>query len=258
MTNDGDRPATTRVDLEISDGLAWITLDGPTARNALDLEAGAALIDICARIDADRSVGAAAIIGTGPAFCSGADTAALNRLRTASAAEGYDTLGAIYAAFQRFGTLSVPTVAAVNGPAVGAGLNLALAADLRIMADRAVLLSGFARIGLLPGGGHLHLLARAGGTVAATTLGVFNRTMTASAAQACGLVADVVPVEELRATVTRVTAHLAADPAMARALTADLRRTVLDAADWDRALAVERAAQMWSLTRTRPEPTPES
>ena len=257
MTTDGTA-GTTRVDLEIVDGLAWITLDGPAVRNALDLAAGTALIEICEQIDADPSVGAAAIIGAGSAFCSGADTAALNRLRTATAAEGYDTLGAIYAAFQRFGNLSVPTVAAINGPAVGAGLNLALAADLRIMAESAVLLSGFARIGLLPGGGHLHLLARAGGTVAATTLGVFDRSMKGSAAHACGLVADVVAAEDLRATVARFTAHLAADPQMARALTSDLRRTVLDPAEWDRALELERAAQMWSLTRTRPAPPQES
>ena len=71
----------------------------------------------------------------------------------------YTSLGGIYRAFTRVGQMQVPTIAAVRGAAVGAGINLMLATDLRIVADDARLISGFLRIGLHPGGGHFGLLA---------------------------------------------------------------------------------------------------
>jgi enoyl-CoA hydratase len=244
----------TRVDVVIADGAAWITLDGPQRRNALDQDAAADLIAACDRIDDDPDIGVAVITGAGSAFCSGADTAILNRLRTARADEGYDGLELLYAGFKRFATLTVPSVAAVNGAAVGAGLNLALAADLRVMADSAVFVSGFSAIGIHPGGGHLHLLARAAGPATAAAAGVFAQPVRAAQAVASGLAWAAVPADELAATCSELIAHLAADPPLARALAADLKRTVYDVAGWDRAVEVERARQMWSLTR----PTKES
>lgn len=246
--------AGTQVGLETAAGVAWITLDGPARRNALDAAAAADLTAACERVDADESVGAAVITGAGPAFCSGADTASLGRLRTAPADQLYDGLDELYGAFRRFGALRVPTVAAVNGPAVGAGLNLALAADIRIMADTAVLRSGFAAIGLHPGGGHLYLLDRAGSGLAAA-MGVFAQPLTAERAVASGLAWAAVPAGELRSAVTALVAHLAADPPLARALAATLGRTVASRGEtgWDQAIEVERARQMWSAARPRKE-----
>ncbi len=239
----------TRIDLTVTHGIARITLDGPGTHNALDADAASALIEACAQIDADPTVGAAIVTGHGPAFCSGADRQVLNRLRCVPADEAYEGLEGLYAAFRRFGALTVPTIAAVNGPAVGAGLNLALAADLRVMATTAVLISGFAEIGLHPGGGHLHVLARAGGAGIAAAAGVFARPITADHAVAAGLVFAAVPAADLPSTATELVAHLAADPPLARALAATLRRTVADPAEWDRAVEIERARQMWSLAR---------
>jgi enoyl-CoA hydratase len=241
----------TRIDVSVIDGTAWITLDGPQRRNALDQKAAADLVAACERIDADPSIGAAVITGAGSAFCSGADTTILNGLRTARADQGYEGLDVLYEGFRRFAELSVPTVAAVNGAAVGAGFNLALAADLRIAADTATFISGFAAIGLHPGGGHLHLLARAGGPVTAAAAGVFAQPIRAEKAVATGLVWAAVPATELRATAADLVQHLAADPPLARALAADLHRTVFDHGDWERAIEVERARQMWSLTRPK-------
>lgn len=243
----------TAVDLAIGDGIAWITLDGPERRNALDRQAAADLMAACETIDNDPSVGAAVITGAGNAFCSGADTDVLNGLRTARADQGYDGLDLLYRGFRCFAALQVPTVAAVNGAAVGAGLNLALAADLRVASENALFLSGFAAIGIHPGGGHLHLLARAAGASAAAAAGVFAQPIRADRAVATGLAWSAVPPAELRSTVNSLLAHLAADPALARALAADLHRTVFDSADWDRAVEIERARQMWSLTRTPKE-----
>jgi enoyl-CoA hydratase len=241
--------ASTRVDLAVDAGAARITLDGPERRNALDAQAARDLAAACAAIDADPGVGVAVITGAGPVFCSGADTGALNRLRTARPDEAYDGLEAVYLGFRRFAELTVPTVAAVNGPAVGAGLNLALAADLRVASTEAVFVSGFAPHGIHPGGGHLHLIARAAGAGAAAYLGVFGQRMRSDQALATGLVSAVVAPAELPDTVRSMVAHLAADPALARALAADLRRTVSDPAAWERAVEIERARQMWSLAR---------
>jgi enoyl-CoA hydratase len=241
--------ASTRVDLAVDAGAARITLDGPERRNALDAQAARDLAAACAAIDADPGVGVAVITGAGPVFCSGADTGALNRLRTARPDEAYDGLEAVYLGFRRFAELTVPTVAAVNGPAVGAGLNLALAADLRVASTEAVFVSGFAPHGIHPGGGHLHLIARAAGAGAAAYLGVFGQRMRSDQALATGLVSAVVTPAELPDTVRSMVAHLAADPALARALAADLRRTVSDPAAWERAMEIERARQMWSLAR---------
>ncbi|MFJ2443543.1 enoyl-CoA hydratase-related protein [Streptomyces sp. NPDC087658] len=241
--------AATRIEMETKDGVAWITLDGPETRNALDARASEALIAACDRIDADPEVGAAVITGTGRAFCSGADTDVLASLRSARADEGYDGLDVLYAGFRRFAGLRVPTVAAVNGAAVGAGLNLALAADLRVMAQDALLVSGFAAVGIHPGGGHLHLLGRAAGSTAAAAMGVFARRVRGAEAVGLGLAWAAVPAVDLHPTVRELIAHLAADPELARALKADLRLTVLDGTAWERSVEIERARQMWSLTR---------
>ncbi|MCU1655430.1 MAG: Enoyl-CoA hydratase/isomerase [Pseudonocardiales bacterium] len=243
----------TRIDVAVADGIAWITLDGPDTRNALDARSASDLITACDDVDADRTVGVAVVIGAGRGFCSGADTAALNRLRKARPDEVYDGLDDLYRAFRRIGAMAVPTVAAVNGAAVGAGVNLALAADLRIVADSATFISGFAAIGLHPGGGHLHLLARSGGTGVAAAAGVFVQPVPAAVAVASGLAWTAVPVDQLRDTVSRTVTHLAADPELARALAATLHRTVTNPAAWDQAVEIERARQMWSLSRPRKE-----
>jgi enoyl-CoA hydratase len=243
----------TQVKLHVSNGAARITLDGPETRNALDAPAAADLRAVCAQIDDDATVGAAIITGVGPAFCSGADTRVLDTLRGARPDEIYDGLDELYAAFRRFGQLRVPTLAAINGAAVGAGLNLALAADLRIVASDALLVSGFARLGLHPGGGHLHLLGRAGGIGPAAAAGVFAQPISADRAVATGLAWTSVPAADLLRVAEGSVAHLAADPALARALATTLRQTAADPAAWDRAVEIERARQMWSLSRPAKE-----
>jgi enoyl-CoA hydratase len=144
-------------------------------------------------------------------------------------------------------------VAAVNGPAVGAGVNLALAADLRVCSTTAGFTSGFAAIGLHPGGGHLHLVARTSNAAAAAAMGVFARSVDAAQAVRLGLVWDVVEPSRLRATVDEATEHLARDPDLARALASSFRESVRPLDQWDRAIAIELERQVWSLDRTPKE-----
>lgn len=244
-------PASTRVVVAVESGVARITLDGPERRNALDASSAEALVAACDGIDSDAGIGAAVITGAGAAFCSGADTAVLRRARIAAPDEAYELLDALYSGFRRFAQLRVPTVAAVAGAAVGAGLALALAADVRIATPEARFLSGFAPLGLHPGGGHLHLIDRAAGAGAAAHLAVFGRALRGEALLAAGLVSEIVAADDLEDTLASMTAHLGADPALARALKDDLRRTVADPCAWDRAMEIERARQMWSLARRK-------
>jgi enoyl-CoA hydratase len=241
---------STKIELVLESGAAWITLNGPERRNALDVQAARDLVNVCDIINADPAIGVAIVTGVGRSFCSGADTDAISRIRVDPPDAAYEGLEHLYAGFRRFAELTVPTIAAVNGAAVGAGLNLALAADLRVASTDARFVSGFAPLGIHPGGGHLHLIARAGGAGAAAFLGVFGQNMRSEQALASGLVSAVTAPELLLDTVRMMIADLTADPDLARALAADLRRTVSDLGEWDRAMEIERARQMWSLARS--------
>ncbi|MEN0140567.1 MAG: enoyl-CoA hydratase-related protein [Rhodococcus sp. (in: high G+C Gram-positive bacteria)] len=243
---------TTSVRLEVRSNVAWITLDGVDTRNSLDGNSAQALVEACDAVDNDPSVGAVVITGAGSAFCSGADRTALRDLSSARPHEAYEVLDSLYRAFRRFGEVTVPSIAAVNGGAVGAGLNLALASDVRVAADNALLVPGFAENGIHPGGGHFHLLERAAGRQAAAALGVLGQRLTGSAAADIGLVWEAVPVAELDEAAQRLAEPVARDPELARALARSLRLTTAPPSAWQSATEVERARQMWSLSRPRP------
>jgi enoyl-CoA hydratase len=243
---------TTSVRFDVRSNVAWITLDGVDTRNSLDRNSAQALVDACDAVDDDPSVGAVVITGAGSAFCSGADRAALRNLASAQPHEAYEALDSLYRAFRRFGEVTVPSIAAINGAAVGAGLNLALSADVRLAAEDALLVPGFAENGIHPGGGHFHLLERAAGRQAAAALGVFGRRLTGASAADIGLVWDAVPVADLAEAAQRLAEPVARDPELARALANSLRLTTTPPRAWQAAIEVERARQMWSLSRPRP------
>ncbi|PQP13059.1 enoyl-CoA hydratase-related protein [Rhodococcus opacus] len=243
---------TTSVRFDVRSNVAWITLDGVDTRNSLDRNSAQALVDACDAVDDDPSVGAVVITGAGSAFCSGADRSALRNLASAQPHEAYEALDSLYRAFRRFGEVTVPSIAAINGAAVGAGLNLALSADVRLAAEDALLVPGFAENGIHPGGGHFHLLERAGGRQAAAALGVFGRRLTGAGAAATGLVWDAVPVADLEDAAQRLAEPVARDPELARSLANSLRLTTTPPRAWQAAIEVERARQMWSLSRPRP------
>lgn len=243
---------STTVRLDVRDRVAWITLDGPTARNALDQESASHLVAACDTVDRESAIGAVVLTGAGAAFCSGADRTVLKDLAQARPDQAYEVLDCLYQAFRRLGQLRVPSIAAINGPAVGAGLNLALAADVRLAAEDAMLIPGFAEAGIHPGGGHLHLLTQAAGRQTAAALGVFGQRITGRRAAEIGLVWQAVPAANLAEAAQELAARVATDPDLARALVASLRLTTTPAPAWDAAVEVERARQMWSLTRQRP------
>ena len=233
------------------DGIAVLTLNAPERRNALTVAMAEALTAACEEIDADDSIGAVVVRGEGGYFCAGGDRATLAAAGRDPAEDAtYRGMSAIYRSFARVGELAPPSVAAIRGGAVGAGLNLALATDLRVVGEDAKLLSGFIPIGLHPGGGHTALLGRLGSREAAAGLTLFGERLTGAEAVERGLAWSAVPDGEVDGAALALAAVPAKDPELARRTAASLRAvTGPPALPWNAALELERASQMWSMRR---------
>jgi enoyl-CoA hydratase len=234
----------------VADGVAVITLDAAERRNALSVGMSRELTDAALTAGADESVGAVVVTG-GAHFCAGAVRGVLaDAGRDPVEDEAYRNLETVYRAFTTIGTIGVPTVAAVRGAAVGAGLNLALAADLRVVSRTARLLPGFAQIGIHPGGGHYTLLARVAGREAASAMGLFGEEIDGERAVALGLAWAAYDDGEVEEQALAMARRTAGDPALARRMVANFRReTSPGGVSWDTAVELERSAQMWSLRR---------
>src|SRR5215211_586480 len=229
-----------RLHVQVTERVATVTLNDPKRRNALDIalcdDISSAFDDLEARDD----VGAAVVTGTPPAFCAGADLSQL-------ASPSPEALQAIYEGFLRVGRSPLPTVAAVNGPAVGAGLNLALVCDVRVASPNARFDCRFARIGLHPGGGHTRLLTEAVGPQAAAAMVLAGESPDGERGAAIGLAWTCVDAADLLDEATRIAGRAADLPReLARRVKASLRETPRQASLED-AVALELERQRWSL-----------
>ncbi|HEU0189808.1 MAG TPA: enoyl-CoA hydratase [Mycobacterium sp.] len=168
----------------VDNRVALLTVNDPDRRNAVTGEMSAQLRAAVRRAETDPDVHAVVVTGAGPAFCAGADLSALG-----AAAE--DGLLRLYDGFMAVAECTLPTVAAVNGAAVGAGLNLALAADVRVAGPGAVFDARFQQLGLHPGGGATWMLHRAVGPQVARAALLFGMRFDADAAVRHGLALQV-------------------------------------------------------------------
>ena len=225
--------------------VAILTLDDPERRNAMTAPLVAEIVAAMDAIDADPTIGAVVVTGAGSAFCSGADVKALAAM--AAGTEEPADVRDIYAGFLRVLDSPLPTIAAVNGPAVGAGCNLALACDLRMAGPSAIFDARFLRIGIHPGGGHSWLLHRAVGPQTAAALNLFGARIDGVRAAEIGLAWECVPDDELLGRSVALAARAAE---VARDLSvrtkATLRHTA-DLTDHDAAMRYELEHQVWSL-----------
>lgn len=238
------------IELTRADGVATITVANPELRNALDVGLAEDLIAACEEVDADPSIGAAVVTGAEGTFCSGADRNLLDAAVDQAGEEQYRSMGLIYRSFHRVGQLAVPSISAVRGAAVGAGVNLMMATDLRVVADDAKVLAGFLRIGVHPGGGFFTLAARTAGRETASAMGLFSEALVGPAIVEAGLAWEAVPDAEVADRAHALAATAAADPELARATVETFRRELgPPAVPWDVAIGYERPTQMWSLTR---------
>jgi enoyl-CoA hydratase len=231
------------VQLDMRDGVAVLTLNDPARRNVLSaplVRAIAAAMDAAERNDATRCI---VVTGAGSAFCAGAELRTLRQ-----AADGaFDDVEVVYQGFLRVRESPLPTIAAVNGPAVGAGFNLALACDVRLAGPDAKFDTRFAALRLHPGGGHVWMLAHAVGQQRATLACLFGETWDAQQALHAGLVAEV--IDDPVAAAVLIGQRLAGQERdYVERLTATLRATPSIPTHAD-ALAAETAAQRWSATR---------
>lgn len=224
---------------DIADGVATLTLNNPDERNTLTAPLVAEIMAAMDAFEADESVGALVVTGTPPAFCAGAN---LGNLAEATG----ESLGTIYEGFLRIARSPLPTLAAVNGAAVGAGMNLALGCDVRLVAEGAKLDTRFLQLGIHPGGGHTWMLRRIVGPQAAMAAVVFGQVLDGAEAERIGLAYRCVPGADLLEVAHEFAARAASAP---RELAIVTKRTIQDMADIDdhgAAVARELEPQLWS------------
>src|SRR5918995_489891 len=198
-------PAMNSVLTDVTDGVATLTLNNPDERNALSGPMVAEIVAAMDGFEADESVGAVVVTGTPPAFCAGA------KLGSLADADG-ESLGRIYEGFLRVARSPLPTIAAVNGAAVGAGMNLALGCDVRIAARRAKFDTRFLQIGLHPGGGHTWMLRRIAGPEVTAAAVLFGDVIDGEEAARVGLAYRCVDDDGVLAVAHEMAARAASAP----------------------------------------------
>lgn len=225
--------------LDKSDGVGTITLNNPGERNTLTAPMVAEIIAAMDDIEADEKIGAVVVTGAAPAFCAGAN---LGNLAEATG----ESLKNIYEGFLRIAYSPLPTLAAVNGAAVGAGMNLALGCDVRVAARRAKFDTRFLQIGIHPGGGHTWMLRRIAGPQAAMATVIFGDILDGAEAERIGLAWKCVDDDKLLGVAHDMAARAASRP---RELLKVTKRTIQDMAHVsEHPAAVERELdpQVWS------------
>jgi enoyl-CoA hydratase len=229
-----------RISVEVADRVAVVTLDDPDRRNALDLELVDEIVEAFDELEERDDVGAVVVTGAPPAFCAGADLSHLG----SSEREG---LLRIYQGFLRVGRCPLPTIAAVNGAAVGAGMNLALVCDLRLAGRSARFDTRFLQLGIHPGGGHTWMFRRICGPQAVFATVLFGEVLSGEEAERCGLVWRCVDDADLLPTATALAARAAAGPPE---LVARIKESIVEMADvetHDAAVEYELEPQVWSI-----------
>jgi enoyl-CoA hydratase/carnithine racemase len=210
--------------------VALITLNQPELRNAIsDPAVIDALVGAVERIDADLEIRAAILTGAGTAFSSGGNVKRMaegggglaDRLPAQTRRHYRHGIQRIPLAFE---ALEVPIIAAINGPAVGAGCDLACMCDIRIAGTSARFAESFVKLGIIPGDGGAWLLPRAVGFSKACEMAFTGDPIDAQEALACGLVSRVVPDAELLATAKALAQRIAANPPHALRMTKRLLR----------------------------------
>jgi len=202
------------------DGVVVLTLAVPERRNAMTEALTAAWARTIAELQADRSVRAVVVTGEGTAFCAGGDLSWMEADAGQPQVMAYrDKMQTFYDAWLGVRDLEVPVLAAVNGPAVGAGLCLTLACDLRWAAPAARFSAPFTFLGMHPGMGATYLIPEAVGVVRARELLYAGAVVHAEQAQEWGLVSGVLPAETLVAEVTDVAHRIATSGPIAVRLT---------------------------------------
>ncbi|MFE3289915.1 enoyl-CoA hydratase [Rhodococcus sp. NPDC059234] len=212
----GTRESVQGFRADVTDGVLRITFVRPERMNALDLASMSALGDLLTGRAAERDVRVVVVSGEGGAFCTGADLMAAS---DGPEADPRTVMEAANRVVRAILALPVPVVAQVDGPAAGVGASIAIAADLAFAAPKAYFLLAFVNVGLMPDGGSSLLVPAAVGRARASEMALLGTRLGAEDAAAAGLIARVLPADDLAAHVDAVAARLAAGPRRAIELT---------------------------------------
>ncbi len=226
-----------------------LTLNRPEMRNAISgADTIGAIVDACERIEADRSVRAVIITGAGSAFCAGGDVKKMRERASGAAEDGLALRASYRDGIQRIPKavydLEVPTIAAVNGAAVGAGCDLVCMCDIRIASERARFAESFVRLGIIPGDGGAWLLPRAVGMSRAAEMTFTGDMIDAETAAAWGLVSKVVAADQLLDEARALALRIAANPPAAVRMS---KRLLRDGQKMDLSALLEMSAAYQAL-----------
>lgn len=194
--------------LEKYDHLAVLTLNSAEKRNLLTPQSALAIAEAVSALPKDPNIKALAVTGRDDSFCSGADLAALQQ---ASLGDG-EELQQIYAAFTSVAHSPLFTIALLNGPALGAGMNLAMACDIRLASEQAWFESRFFQLAIHPGGGHTWLLPQLVGWQQAAAMIFCGERLSAQQALDAGFIKELWPEEQLLTRAKQLTAGLKSLP----------------------------------------------
>lgn len=214
--------------IEREGGIVIATMNQPETRNALTGNTAIEeIVQLCADIRQDTGVKVLILTAAGPIFSSGGNVKDMRRyfddaLTPERICEEYRQ--GIQRVPLALHGLDVPVICAVNGPAIGAGLDIACMCDIRIAADTATFAESFVRVGIVPGDGGAWLLPRAVGMARASEMAYTGEAISAQEALACGLVSRVVPEDDLLATAKTLAAKIAANPGGVMRMTKRLLR----------------------------------
>jgi len=214
---------------EEEDGVVTLTMNRPEDRNALSEEPQMLeLVHMCERLQRDKRVKVVILTGAGSAFSAGGNIKHMRDKKSFSAGSPMDIRDAYRAGIQKIPLalyeLDVPTIAAVNGPAIGAGMDLSCMCDVRIASDKARFASSFVKLGIVPADGGAWLLSRTLGPAKALELMLTGETFGAQEALAMQLVTKVVPHESLMDEARALARAIAAHPPLTLRLTKRLLR----------------------------------
>ncbi len=215
--------------IERDGGIVTVRMNHPETRNALTSpEQIQEFVDLCANLRRDRTARVMVLTGNGSAFCAGGNVKDMRERAGIFAGSPYDLRDTYRDGIQRIPLalyeLDIPVIAAVNGPAIGAGLDLACMCDIRLASSSAVFAESFVRLGIVPGDGGAWLLPRIIGLPKASLMAFTGDAIDAAKALEWGLVEQVCTHESLQAEANAIARRIASNPGHALRLCKRLLR----------------------------------
>ena len=209
--------------------IVTVTLNRPEDRNAItEVSQSEEFVAFCDAATRDLSIRAVILTGAGKGFCAGGNVKDMRNKAGLFGGSPYEQRNAYRTSVQMIGKalteLEVPIIAAINGAAIGLGLDITCMCDIRIASDRAVMAESYVKLGIIPGGGGAWLLPRVIGLSRASQMTLTGDTIDAATALEYGLVSEVVPGDQLLARAQELAASIAANPGHATRMAKRLLR----------------------------------